>query len=429
MTLNFLFLTTISECTEAARRVPIATLLFTSLYQRFFGRLVPSWRQYMVHGQWRYLDTILDGGMTPRQCGEEGAENVVWKMGQIAKSTTGNLSRFGKTAEEARLEYHKNMAQQLLFQSAVATSVAPPSLGLLADQKRSAKRLNKQLLPPFGAISLPNHSVMTGIDILNVVTEDDVAGAVAEFRTKHTNSSSATVVISEIKFSNFTVKTVKNSVHKTFTVVLPASRNYLTVQLGGNRGFKISGVDIIEMKAEGDKEVHLRVAAPVRATSKNSPGRVPQSCAGGESALDVASVLKFIGGVDVVAAFQSLAANNEIEVVDVISSHDDLTVEGMSRHVSEKTAKSAVGSNMPLHKMEKDDVTAVLKEAADVEVGFYGGTSTPSTICCFCKKRVLYRCFGTDRVLTVLQDSPNTRYTFCESVNLFEAGALAELEI
>ena len=71
----------------------------------------------------------------------------------------------------------------------------------------------------------------------------------------------------------------------------------------------------------------------------------------------------------------------------------------------------------------------VLKEAAAIEDGFYGGTSTPSTICCFCKKRVLYRCFGTDRVLPVLQDSPNTRYTFCESVNLFEAGALAELEI
>lgn len=190
----------------------------------------------MVHGQWRYLDTIFDGKMTPRQCGEEGAENVVCKMGQIARSTTSILSRRGKTEEEAGLEYQKNMAQQLLFQSAVATSVAPPSLGVSADLKRSAKRLNKQLLPPFGAISLPNHSDMTPIDILNVVTEADVASAVAEFRTKHTISSSAKVDISEIRFSNFTLKTVKNSVHKTFTVVLPASRNYLTVQLGGGGG-------------------------------------------------------------------------------------------------------------------------------------------------------------------------------------------------
>jgi len=60
---------------------------------------------------------------------------------------------------------------------------------------------------------------------------------------------------------------------------------------------------------------------------------------------------------------------------------------------------------------------------------FHDQITTLSMICCFCKKRVLYRCFGTDRVLPVLQDSPNTRHTFCESVNLFEAGALAELEI
>ena len=375
------------------------------------------------------MDTIFDGGMTPRQCGEEGAENVVWKMGQIAKSTTGNLSRFGKTAEEARLEYHKNMAQQLLFQSAVATSVAPPSLGLLADQKRSAKRLKQQLLPPFGAISLPSHSVMTGIDILNVVTEDDVAGAVAAFGTKHTNSSSAAVEILKIKFNNFTVESVTNSNPKKFTAGIPASRSYVTFKLGEGRGFKIPSCDIIDMKAEGNNEMHIRVAAPVRQISKNSPGLVPQSCAGGESALEVASVLKFTGGDDVVALFTSFAAYNDIEVVDVISNDDNLTVEGIRRHESAKIAKSAVGSNMPLHTMGKDEVKDVLKEAAAIEDGFYGGTSTPSTICCFCKKRVLYRCFGTDRVLPVLQDSPNTRYTFCESVNLFEAGALAELEI
>jgi len=40
---------------------------------------------------------------------------------------------------------------------------------------------------------------MTSINVLNVVTEDDVAGAVAEFGTKHTNSSSASVEISKIK--------------------------------------------------------------------------------------------------------------------------------------------------------------------------------------------------------------------------------------
>ena len=134
-------MTSISECTEAARGVPIATLLFTSLYQRFFGRLVPSWRQYVAHGQYRHLDTIFDGRMTPRQCGEEGAENVVWKMGYIAHRYTGMLSRRGKTAEQAALGYYTNILQQLLFQGAVATSVAPPSLGVLADLKSSARRL------------------------------------------------------------------------------------------------------------------------------------------------------------------------------------------------------------------------------------------------------------------------------------------------
>ena len=422
-------MTSISECTEAARGVPIATLLFTSLYQRFFGRLVPSWRQYVAHGQYRHLETILDGRMTPRQCGEEGAENVVWKVGHIAHRYTGMLSRRGKTAEQAALGYYKNILQQLLFQGAVATSVAPPSLGVLADLKSSVKRLKKQLRPPIEANMLPNHSDMTSINVLNVVTEDDVAGAVAEFGTKHTNSSSAAVEILKIKFNNFTVESVTNSNPKKFTAGIPASRSYVTFKLGEGRGFKIPSVDIIDMKAEGNNEMHIRVAAPVRQISKNSPGLVPQSCAGGESALEVASVLKFTGGDDVVALFKSFAAYNDIEVVDVISNDDNLTVEGIRRHESAKIAKSAVGSNMPLHTMGKDEVKDVLKEAAAIEDGFYGGTSTPSTICCFCKKRVLYRCFGTDRVLPVLQDSPNTRYTFCESVNLFEAGALAELEI
>ena len=412
----------------AARGVPIATLLFTSLYQRFFGPLVPSWRQYMVHGQWRYSDTIFDGRMTPRQCGEEGAENVVCKMGKIARNTTGIMSRRGKTAEEAELEYYRNILQQLLFQSAVATSVAPPSLGIFADVKRSGKRLKQQLLSPFAGCLVPNHAHMTNIKALNPVTEADVADAIAGLATKQTHSSSIKVDISEIKFKLFTLKTVSNSDHETFTVVLPASRNYLTVKLGGGRGFKISCVDIIEMKAEGDKKVHLRVAAPVRKTSKNSPGRVPQSYVGGESALEVASVLEFIGGDNVVDEFKSLAKLNEIKLVDVISSHDDLTVEGIKRHESEKIANSAVGSNMPLNNMDEKDVKAVLDEAAAVEVGFYDKTSTPSMICCFCKRRVLYRSSGTDRVLPMLQDPPNTRHTFCGSVNLFEAGALADLE-
>ncbi len=104
---------------------------------------------------------------------------------------------------------------------------------------------------------LPNHSDMTFISVLNVVTEDDVAGAVAAFGTKHTNSSSAAFEILKIKFNNFTVESLTNSNPKKFTAGIPASRSYVTFKLGEGRGFKIPSVDIIDMKAEGNNEMPL----------------------------------------------------------------------------------------------------------------------------------------------------------------------------
>jgi len=369
---------------------------------------------------WKAIDLIFDHGLTPRACGEEGAENGVSRRSKIEKRLAALLSWRGKSRDDGEIMFLGAVLQSMQIASSINPLAFPVHNGVLVDIKGAQKRSRVQRIPPFEARVLPQPRDITSVACWGETSD----AAIAEIRAGIASEGAdviqdVTESVTKIIIGSVVVDlSQKDEDDPPVVLKISAGQRWFRISCGPNRGFKLFSSDILGYQIANvskKDELRLRLGSPPKKIEKRTVSRLPKKHAGNDHHLDTSAVLTLFGDKSLYESFKKFASAQHIEENNNINTREGLTTDSISAHEERIRSTSATHNNIPLLQKKSEEVALIIGQAEAIERDFYEGKSVPANVCAVCFKPMIWVATSSDRVYPVLKESPNKRHIFCNN--------------